>query len=366
MSDLLRTPLYANHAALGAKLVPFAGWEMPVQYQGILAEHRACRGAAGLFDVSHMGEFTLTGAGSLEFLQRALTNDFGSLAIGRCRYSLMCNEAGGIVDDLIVYRTGESEYLLVVNAGNIAQDFAWLDGLGHPAVTLVDRSRDYGLLALQGPAAAAILAPLLSGADAATVAALKYYAFADVTLCGQPVTVSRTGYTGSPGYEILIAADQTALVWDTLLAAGAPAGLVPVGLGARDTLRLEAGFCLHGHDISPTRNPLEAGLERFVKLDKPEFVGRAALAAVAASGPAQRLVGVTLQDRAVAREGAAVSSGGQAVGVVTSGTFAPSLEQPIALAYVRSDLAAVGTELTVEVRGKALACRVTALPFYRP
>ena len=365
-SELKRTPLHDRHVALGARMVGFGGWSMPVQYAGIVAEHRGARSAAGLFDVSHMGEFVLEGPGALDLLQRALTNDYASLAPGRARYSLMCAEDGGVVDDLIVTCEGDGRYLIVVNAGNIDQDFAWLSALAGDDVTLTNVSDQWALLAVQGPRSADILAGLLADDDAAALRALRYYATHRCALFGVPVIISRTGYTGDLGFEVFVPAESAVAVWDGLLDGGADQGLVPVGLGARDTLRLEAGFCLHGHDISPQRNPIEANLARFVKLDKPAFVGRETLARIAADGPAERLVGLSVTERGVVREGCAVLADGQPVGIVTSGTFSPLLERSIALAYVRSDLCEVGTTLAVDVRGRALPCVVSALPFYKP
>jgi aminomethyltransferase len=367
MSELAgarRTPLYDRHVALGARIVPFGGWAMPLQYDGIVAEHKRCRAAAGLFDVSHMGQLRLTGSGALQFLQRALTNTYADLAVGRGRYSLLCNESGGIIDDLIVYRLADEDWLLIVNAANVANDFAWLEGLGHAAADLVDQSDDFGLLAVQGPRSTEILVDLLPEA-AERLGALRYYACGRFEWAGAPLLVSRTGYTGDLGYELLVEAGRAAELWDRLLAVGGPRGLGPVGLGARDTLRLEAGFCLHGHDISLDHNPIEAGLERFVRFDKGPFIGRQALAEVAAAGPSQKLVGLLALDRGVLRAGCPVLARGESVGQVTSGTFAPSLEGSVALAYVRSELAAPHNELAVEVRGRAVACRVSALPFWR-
>ncbi|MBI5834459.1 MAG: glycine cleavage system aminomethyltransferase GcvT [Armatimonadetes bacterium] len=365
-SELKQTPLHDRHVALGARMVGFGGWSMPVQYAGIVAEHRGARAAAGLFDVSHMGEFIVEGPGALGLLQHALTNDYASLAVGRARYSLMCAEDGGIIDDLIVSREGEDRYLIVVNAGNIDGDFAWLSSLAGDDVTLTNVSDEWALLAVQGPRSADILAGLLSDGDATAVRALRYYAIHRCPLLGVPVVISRTGYTGDLGFEVFVPADSAVTVWDGLLAGGAAQGLVPVGLGARDTLRLEAGFCLHGHDISPARNPIEANLGRFVKFDKPAFVGRDALAAVSDAGCAERLVGLSVTERGVVRDGCAVVHDGQPVGLVTSGTYSPLLERSIALAYVRADLTEVGTALAVDVRGRALPCMVSALPFYKP
>jgi len=363
--SLQQTPLCAVHQELGARMVPFAGWLMPVQYEGILAEHRAVRSAMGLFDVSHMGEFEVTGPGAQAYLERAVTQAVGSLAIGQCRYGLLCNESGGIVDDLLVYRTGAQAYLLVVNAGNIAADFAWLDALPHPHAELVDLSPQTALLALQGPGSKGLMAHLLADPlEQQTVSALKYYRFATVGLAGVDVLISRTGYTGEFGYELCFPAAEAPMIWDWLLTAGHNDGLVPVGLGARDTLRLEAGLCLHGHDIGPDRNPIEAGLARFVDFSK-DFVGRAALEQVTSDGPAEKLCGLKVDGRGIIREHCAVRLDGETVGEVTSGTFSPTLEGSIGLAYVQAELAEPGTALDVMVRDKPVACRVVDLPFYR-
>ncbi|MBI2298981.1 MAG: glycine cleavage system aminomethyltransferase GcvT [Armatimonadetes bacterium] len=360
--ELRRTPLYDRHVALGARMVPFGGWEMPVQYEGILAEHRAARAGAGAFDVCHMGELELRGPGALPFLQQALTNDFSSLAAGRCRYSLMCAPDGGILDDLVVYRTGEESWMVVVNAANTPADVAWLTGLPRDGCSLDDRSAATALIAVQGPGSPTLLRGLLRADHAARLAALRYYAFGTFELFGVPMLISRTGYTGDAGFELCFAREAAGPVWDQLLAAGA----VPVGLGARDTLRLEAGFCLHGHDISPQRNPIEADLPRFVSLAKGDFVGREALARAAEAGPAEKLVGLEVVGRGVVREGYPILHGEARVGTVTSGSYGPSVDRFIAMGYVRADLAEVGTELAVEVRDKPVPCRVAARPFYRP
>ncbi len=363
---LQRTPLYEAHLALGARLVEFGGWAMPVQYGGIVAEHKACRAAMGLFDVCHMGEFDVTGDGAVALLERAVTNHVADLPVGRCRYALLCNAAGGVIDDLILYHWREGWYRLVVNAANIATDWAWLSDLAAGTrAQLVDPSGETGLLALQGPRSRALLERLLAVEERPLLSALRYYHCAEAELCGCAVTISRTGYTGDLGYEIFAAAAEVAALWDRLLHAGRPEGLVPVGLGARDTLRLEAGFPLHGHEISPSINPLEAGLGRFVKLDQP-FVGRDALAAIAAAGPARTLVGLEVTAKGVIRDGCPILAAGEAVGVVTSGTFSPLLERSIGLGYVPPSLAAPGTPLAVDVRGRALACEVVRPPFYRP
>lgn len=363
--SLKRTPLYDRHVALGARMVPFGGWEMPVQYAGIVAEHKACRAGLGLFDVSHMGEFRISGPGAVAFLESALTNSVADLALGRCRYSLLCHHDGGILDDLIFCREADDSFLLVVNAGNIEADREWLTSLPAADCVLTDLSDRTALLAIQGPRSGELLGDLL-GADADRLASLKYYRFAEFNLFGLPVVISRTGYTGDLGYELMLPAEHAVTVWDGLRQAGQGCGLEPIGLGARDTLRLEAGFCLHGHDISPERNPLEAGLGRFVKFDKGDFVGRDALLRVQADGPAEQLIGLVVTGRGVIRQDYPIRQAGESVGVVTSGSFAPSLERFIGLGYVRSDLAADGTRLEVDVRGKEVGCVVVPRPFYQP
>ncbi len=362
---LRQTSLHGRHEAAGARMVEFGGWSMPVQYQGIVAEHRACRTAAGLFDVSHMGEFDVSGPGAAAFLEQALTNRVADLSVGRCRYALLCAPDGGVLDDLLVYRLGEAAFRLVVNAANIGGDWTWLQGLPREDAELVDQSDGTGLIAVQGPRSPAVLADLLDADAAARLSALRYYQFGHFELAGAPAVISRTGYTGDRGYEVFVPAAQTGSVWDALVSAGEPHGLALVGLGARDTLRLEAGFCLHGHELSPAIDPLSAGLERFVALDKP-FVGRDALVAVSASGPARRLIGLEVVGRQVIREGCRIEVDGRAVGQVTSGTFAPSLDRSVGLGYVRAELARPGGEVTVSVRERPVPCRLVQPPFYRP
>lgn len=363
--SLRRTPLYERHVALGARMVAFGGWEMPVQYEGIVAEHRACRSAAALFDVSHMGKILAVGAEAAAFLQRVLTNDVVSLAPGAARYSLMCDADGGILDDMVVYRQDAERFLLIVNAANMEADWRHLAGFAGPDV-LCDVNDQTALLALQGPAAKTILSRLLQPSEAARLAALKYYRFGEFTLVGAETLVARTGYTGGPGYELVVPAASAGVVWDRLLEVGAEDGLVPAGLGARDTLRLEAGFCLHGHDIGPDRNPVEADLLRFVALDKGDFVGRSAILKAAAQGPNERLVGLEVVGRGVIRAGHPIAVDGRLVGVVTSGSFAPSLDRFIGLGYVSVDRAQVGTRLEVMVRERPVECQVVERPFWRP
>lgn len=357
---LKRTPLYPAYAAAGAHLTAYAGWELPVQFAGIGDEHRAVRTGAGLFDVSHMGELRLTGRDALTFLQRVLTNDCARLTPGRVLYSPMCYPDGGCVDDLLVYMMGETEYLLVVNAANTAKDLAWLlANTGGYAVALEDASDEFAQLALQGPAAAGILAELMSP----EVPALKYYSFAPgARVAGRTCLLSRTGYTGEDGYELYLAPEDAPAVWDAILATGLA---VPAGLGARDTLRLEAGMPLYGHELSPEISPLEAGLARFVALGKQGFIGRAALEAQAVNGPPRRLAGLELLDRGIARAGHAVLADGEPAGTVTSGTLSPYTNRAIAMALLTPRALAGGATLAVEVHNRRAAARMVPLPFYR-
>ena len=364
MSAALRqTPLHAWHVAHGARMVPFGGWDMPVQYPtGILAEHRATHAGVGLFDISHMGRVEFFGPAAAELLQRTTTNDVAALAAGRAQYSLLCNEAGGTLDDVIVYRLPD-RYLVVVNASNRERDVAWWReraaawGLD---VRLEDRTLDVAMIAVQGPAAEALLQPL----TAIPLTTFRYYTIAAGDVAGRPLLLSRTGYTGEDGFELMVASDRAVALWEDLLACGAGIQPTPVGLGARDTLRLEAGMPLYGHELSEAVTPLEAGLGRVVKLDKGEFVGRTALAARAAEGPARRLAGFAMEEAAIPRQGYAVLAHGQPVGEVTSGGFGPSVERGIGLAYLPPTLAAEATELSIAVRERSVAARVCKLPFW--
>jgi aminomethyltransferase len=369
VGSLQRTPLYDEHVALGAKVVPFAGYEMPVQYPtGITAEHRAVRAAAGLFDVSHMGEFLVRGRDALELVQRVTVNDASAMAVGQAQYSAMCLESGGVVDDLLVYRYPD-RYMLVVNASNREKDWAWVGShAGDLDVELEDASDATALLALQGPAARAILRPLAE----VDVDRVAYYRFAEGSVAGIPATIAGTGYTGEDGFELYVAAGDAVALWRALLAAGKDAGLVPVGLGARDSLRLEMGYALYGNELDADHTPLEAGLGWITKLDKKlatewnggHFVGRDALLRQKREGVRRRLVGLRLGERAFPRHGYDVLAGGARVGVVTSGTLSPSLGTGIALAYVPSEHSEIGTALQVDARGRPLDAVVTRPPFY--
>ena len=358
-TPLKRTPLYAAHVRAGARLVPFGGWEMPVQYRGIIEEHRTVRSAVGLFDVSHMGEFQVEGPAALAALQKLTTNDVAALEIGQIQYSLLCYPHGGVVDDLTVYRLGPERYMLTVNAANIPKDWAWTTEHGQGA-TWNNMSDDTGLIAVQGPKAEALVGRL---ADV-DVAAIGYYHFAQGAVAGVATLISRTGYTGEDGFELYVPASETERLWNALLEAGASAGVAPIGLGARDTLRLEMRYALYGNDIDETTNPLEAGLGWVVKPAKGDFIGRDAIEKVRATGPARRLIGLEMNDRSVARHGYPVQKDGGATGVVTSGTFGPSVERSIAMAYVATPHAAVGTDLGVEIRGQIKPAHVVKTPFH--
>jgi aminomethyltransferase len=356
-----RTPLYDAHQAAGGKLVEFAGWEMPVQYSGVLQEHRAVRTAAGLFDVSHMGEFRVAGDGAESFLQAVTPNDVAKLQPGRIHYSGLLTEQGTYVDDLLVYRLTEDEFLLVVNAANAAKDLEWLQRHKGAGVTLEDVSSDYGLIALQGPRAEAILAGLTS----MDLTAIRYYAFEQGEVNGRAAIISRTGYTGEDGFELYLAPEDAAAVWDRLLEVGGPEGLVPAGLGARDTLRMEAAMALYGHEIDDTITPLEAGLQWVVKLEAGDFIGRQALVAMKEEGLPRKLVGFNVEGRGIARQGHKVLVDGEEVGFVTSGTFSPTLEKALGMAYVPVSMATAGTPLSLNVRGKLIPAVVVDLPFYK-
>ncbi len=359
MSDTLtRTPLYELHQSLGARLVAFAGFAMPVQYRSILAEHRAVRERAGLFDVSHMGQFDVSGPGAAASLEALLTCRVDTLRDGQVRYGLLCNEKGGVVDDVTVYRRDAEDFFLCVNAANIQTDYAWVEAHCGPGATLRDRSAEIGLLALQGPEARGILAPLCD----LELAGLRRFRFAGGRVGDVPCLVSRTGYTGSDGYELYVDAAGAEELFRTLLEAGRPAGLEPAGLGARDTLRLEAAFPLYGHELDADTTPLEAGLERFVKRERGGFVGADALETRPLS---KRLVGFALEAPGVARADHALLSEGREIGRVTSGAPSPTLGKSIGLGYVPPAFTAVGTRLEVGVRGRHIAAVVVPTPFYQ-
>jgi aminomethyltransferase len=359
-TSLKRTPLFAAHVKAGARMVPFGGWEMPVQYSGIVEEHRTVRAAVGCFDVSHMGEFEVEGPGALVALQRLTTNDVTALEVGQVQYSVLCYPHGGIVDDLTVYRLASERYMVTVNAGNIDKDWAHVTERGDAGARWRNVSDATGLIAVQGPKAEALVGRLAL----ADVTRIGYYRFAHGTVAGVSTLISRTGYTGEDGFELYVAAGDTVRLWDALLETGRADGAMPIGLGARDTLRLEMRYALYGNDIDETTNPLEAGLGWVVKPAKGEFIGREAIERMRAAGPPRRLVGIEMTERAVARHGYPVVKDGTPTGVVTSGSYGPSVDRYIALAYVGSAHAAVGTELGVEIRGQVKTARVVKTPFH--
>jgi len=363
MTSLRRTCLHAFNAARGARFVDFAGWEMPVQFKSILDEHRTVRTNVGLFDVSHMGEFAIRGPGAAEALDRLLTNDVSTLSPGRVLYSPMCHPHGGVVDDLLVYHRGPGDYLLCVNAANTAKDFTWIrDHLADRRCTIEDVSAEWGLIALQGPGAAATLQPLTR----ATLGNLPYYHFVENTVVGVPCLISRTGYTGERGFELFCPWAQTEAVATALEGSGKPHGLALCGLGARDSLRLEAGFSLYGHEINDDITPIQARLDWTVKLSKSiAFLGREILAREKAEGPARRVVFFRTGDRRIVRPESQVLADGRPVGRVLSGTLSPVLNEAIGSALVdaRAAAAVTNTPLSVDLRGQRVVLHPARPPF---
>jgi aminomethyltransferase len=350
------------HRRHGAKIVPFAGFEMPVQYTGVIEEHRAVRNRVGLFDVSHMGEIEVHGKDALGFVQKITTNDVSRLDFGKVQYSAMCDDQGGIIDDLLVYRM-EDHFMLVVNAANIAGDFQWMQEHAVNDVDLRNASDEIALIAVQGPRSGDLLCRL-SDTD---ISSLAYYRFIRGTVAGVKAIISRTGYTGELGYEIYFRAEKAIgeTIWDSLMQAGKDLGVCPVGLGARDTLRLEMGFCLYGNDIDRTTNPLEAGLGWITKLGKGEFIGRSVLLKEKEKGPKRRLVGFVIGKKALPRKGYAIKSNGVSTGMVTSGSFSPTLDQGIGMGYVGIDNAETGGTIDVEIRANSVPATIVDVPFVR-
>jgi aminomethyltransferase len=362
--SLRRTPFYEVHVQSGARMVPFAGFEMPVQYSGVIPEHQRVRESVGLFDVSHMGEVRVTGPKALAALQRLLSNDLSTIVPGQAQYNTMPNEAGGVVDDVVVYRMGAEEFIVCVNADNRAKDFAWMTShneFGDDAV-FTDEGDDWAQLAIQGRNAKATLAKLTD----VPLDPIGTYRFALGTFAGvEGCIIARTGYTGEDGFEVFIPAAQAVPVWGKILDAGAEFGILPIGLGARDTLRLEVRYCLYGHELNDETSPLQANLGWVTKTEKPGgFIGRDAIVARKAN-PEAKLAGLVLTDGRIARDGMAVFHGGEAVGRVTSGTKSPSTGKAVALAYLRPDLIKAGTQVEVDVRGKRAPAEVVAGPFYK-
>jgi aminomethyltransferase len=347
MQTLLRTPLYDRHVALGARLVPFAGWEMPVQYEGVIPEHRAVRTDSGAFDVSHMGELLVEGPSAREFLQSVLSNDLGRIGPGRAQYTLLTNDHGGIVDDLIAYELGPARVLLIVNASNRGADFEWLRDREPAGAEVRDASDDFALIAVQGPRSLERLG----------LAEEPAFTFAEGEVEGIACTINRTGYTGEKGVELLVDAEAAGKLWDRVLVRG----VAPCGLGARDTLRLEVCYPLHGNDIGPETDAISAGLGWVCALDK-DFTGAEELRRIKAAGPERKLAAFVMEDAGIPRQGMAIVEGGE----VTSGSHSPMLERGIGMGYVRSELAEPGTELTIDVRGRPRRARVVEKPIYSP
>jgi aminomethyltransferase len=362
VGPLKKTPLNARHHAHGARMTSFAGWEMPVEYSGISREHMAVRTRAGLFDVSHMGEIEIAGDGALAAVQRVSCNDASRLAVGQAQYSVLTTPGGTFVDDILVYRLASDRFMLVVNASSVDRDFAWIADSVPDADDIVaaDASVRYALLALQGPVSRDVM-QLLTDVD---LAGIRRYWFTNGEVAGVRAIIARTGYTGEDGFEVFVPADAAELVWDAILAAGRAADIVPAGLGARDTLRLEAGMRLYGNDIDETTTVLEADLEWVIGWEKPDFTGRDALRQQKAGGLQRKLVGFEMVDRGIARHGYTAYAGGQ-TGIVTSGTQTPFLNKAIGLAYLPLEAALPGTGFDVDIRGRRTRARVVPLPFYK-
>lgn len=363
--DLLHTPMYSSHVALGGKLVPFAGYELPVRYSDIRQEHEAVRSNAGIFDVSHMGEIFVLGPDAEQYLQYLTCNDVTKLVDGRAQYSAFLNESAGVIDDIIVYRLAPERYLICVNAANTATDWEWCQQhTGSFNVTIENRSRDYGQIAIQGPAAAKIIA-LVAGLPAMSEA-LAYFSVLEGESEYGAVIVARTGYTGEDGFEIFVPGEYALRLWQDLLEVGAPLGLLPCGLGARDSLRLEACYPLHGHELSADVPALESGLSWIIKTDSGNFIGRAAVLSQKEAGVPRKLIGFFVEDKGVVREGSILTTAdGGVVGEVTSGTLTPTIGRSLGLARVAIDSATPGNQLLAEVRGRRLAVVIARIPFYK-
>ena len=360
---LRKTPLHARHLASKARMVPYAGWEMPVEYSGITNEHLAVRSRAGVFDVSHMGEIEIAGKDALAAVQRISSNDASRLAIGQAHYAALLTPSGTFVDDMLVYRMAPSHFMLVVNAANVAKDYAWISEQVKPAgdVAVVDSSSRYALIAIQGPAAREVLQPL----TAVDLGQIRYYWFSYGEVAAARVTISRTGYTGEDGFEIFVPPNMADRVWQAVLDSGRHAGVIPCGLGARDTLRLEAAMRLYGNDIDESTTVLEADLGWTIGWKKGDFIGKDLLLRQKESGVARKLVGFEMSERGIARHGYAVVRGGTQVGIVTSGTQTPFLKKAIGMAYVPVDMSAPDTQIEIDIRGRALKATVIPLPFYK-
>ncbi len=359
MSTTKKTPFYEKHIKARAKLVEFAGYTMPILYEGIVPEHQKVRKAVGMFDISHMGEFRVKGTDAKSFINRMVTNDVGTLSPHKVLYTAMCYEDGGIVDDLLVYNLGGEDWLLVVNGANVEKDWQWLIDHKPESVTMIDETEETPLLAVQGPYSEQVLQKLAKF----NLSTLPYYTSASIEMAGKKVLISRTGYTGEDGFEIYHTIEHALNLWDAILEAGQPVGLAPIGLGARDSLRLEMKYCLYGNDIDKTTNPIEAGLSWVVKLEKGDFIGRDAIIDAKANLE-RRLVCIETEERAFPRHGYPILIGGQEMGHVTSGTFSPSISKGIALGYVNRPHTKSGTEVGIKIRDRVIGGRIVKPPFY--
>lgn len=363
MESLKKTPLFAAHEQLGGKIIDFGGWALPVQYTGILEEHKAVRERAGLFDVSHMGEINVQGKDSYPLVQKLITNDVAPMALHQVIYSPMCYPDGGVVDDLLVYKLADDHYLLVVNASNTDKDYDWIvEQSAGMDVTVSNISTEVAQLALQGPKAEEILQKL-AAVDLSSIP--FFFCRPDTMIAGVPCLVSRTGYTGEDGFEIYLPPENAETVWQAILAAGKDEGILPAGLGARDTLRFEACLPLYGHEISPDVTPLEANLGYFVKLHKESFIGKEALAAQKEKGLTRKQAGLKMIDRGIPRQGYPVKADGRVIGTVSTGSYSPTLNENIALALLSAEYVKAGTEVLVEIRGKDCKAEVVKTPFYK-
>ena len=362
MTNLKHTPLYDTHVKAGAKIVEFGGWEMPIQYTGIIEEHNKCRSAAGLFDVSHMGEIDVQGPDALKFVNKLVTNDVEKMALKQCLYSPMCYEDGGVVDDLLVYKMADDHYYIVVNASNTDKDYEWfLKNAAGMDIKIENISDQVVQIALQGPEAESILQKITD----CELSGIKYYWFDYGIVDGVDSIISRTGYTGEDGFEIYVKPEFGAQIWAKIMETGKAKGVTPIGLGARDTLRLEARLPLYGHEMSDSISPLEAGLGIFVKLNKEDFNGRNALVKQKEEGLKRKLVGFEMVDRGIPRNEYQIVKGGQEIGWVTSGSFAPSLNKNIGLALVKAEYAVIDSEIEVSIRKKGIKAKIVKTPFYR-
>lgn len=355
-----KTALYEIHVGLGAKMVEFGGYRMPVQYRSIKEEHQCVRNSVGIFDVSHMGEFFISGENAAAYLQKMTVNDVSKLAPFRAQYSAMCYENGGIVDDLIVYCFGD-HYMTIVNAANLEKDFNWMQENLIPGAQIDNRSDEFSLFAVQGRNAQPTLQKLAN----IELSEIEFYWFRNGKLAGEDAFIARTGYTGEDGFEVGVRVSHSVDVWHAILEAGTEFGIQPIGLAARDTLRMEMKFSLYGNDIDETINPIEAGLGWITKLDKGDFIGRDATLKMKEAGPTRKLIGFEMKERAVARHGYAILKDGDEVGHVTSGTFSPSLEKGIGIGYVNVPHNGVGTEIHISIRGKAVPAEIVKTPFYQ-